>query len=171
MYFLFTEDFKKYLNISSNEEIDHLLKYLSEDIIQDENMISQEDIQRLCAEIDFEEEIPEKLPPTTSTTATAATTLLLLFRYILKNYNISWDNKGTFKYKNKIVPNSNILHLVTHTLLRNIEDKPPGMKLFYEALSDVNVPEYLIANKMGKLVIAGRGDELTGKPSGKLDTK
>ena len=74
MYFLFAEDFKKYLNISSNEEIDHLLKCLSEDIIQDENMISQEDIQRLCAEIDFEEEIPEKLPTTTSTTATTATT-------------------------------------------------------------------------------------------------
>ena len=94
-----------------------------------------------------------------------------LFRYILKNYHISWDNKGTFKYKNKIVPNSNILHLVTHALLKNIEDKPPGMKLFYEALSDVNVPEYLIANKMGKLIITGRGDEITRKPSGKLDKK
>ena len=56
-----------------------------------------------------------------------------LFRYILKNYNISWDNKGTFKYKNKIVPNSNILNLVTHALPKNIKDKPPGMKLFYEA--------------------------------------
>ena len=94
-----------------------------------------------------------------------------LFRYILKNYNISWDNKGTFKYKNKIVPNSNILHLVTHALLKNIEDKPPGMKLFYEALSDVNIPEYLIANRMGKLIIAGKGDELSGKPSGKVDKK
>ena len=74
MYFLFTEDFKKYLNISSNKEIGHILKCLSEDIIQDENMISQEDIQRLCAEIDFEEEIPEKLSSKTSTTATTATT-------------------------------------------------------------------------------------------------
>ena len=53
-----------------------------------------------------------------------------LFCYILKNYNISWDNKGTFKYKNKIIPNSNILHLVTHALLKNIEDKPPGIKIF-----------------------------------------
>ena len=74
MYFLFTEDFKKYLNMSANEEIDHLLKCLSEDIIQDENMISQEDIQRLCAEIDFEKEIPEKLPLNIATTATTATT-------------------------------------------------------------------------------------------------
>ena len=45
------------------------------------------------------------------------------------------------------------------------------MKFFYEALSDVNIPEYLIANKMGKLIIAGRVDELSGKPSGKVDKK
>ena len=54
-----------------------------------------------------------------------------LFRYILKNYNISWDNKGTFKYKNKIVPYSNILHLVTHALLKNIEDKTPWNENFF----------------------------------------
>lgn len=94
-----------------------------------------------------------------------------LFRYILKNYNISWDNKGTFKYKNKSIPNSNILHLVTHALLKDIKDKPPGMKIFYEALSDVNVPEYLIANKMGKLIIEGRGDELSWRPPGQLAKK
>ena len=94
-----------------------------------------------------------------------------LFRYILRNNNISWDNKGTFKYRNKVIPKSNIFHLVTHALLKNIKDKPPGMKVFYEALSDVNIPEYLIANKMGKLIIAGRGDELTWRPPGKLDRK
>ena len=84
MYFLFTEDFKKYLNISSNEEIDHLLKCLSEDIIQDERMLSQ-DIKRLCAQIDFEDEIPENFPSTTATTGTTVnpsttenSTLLLL---------------------------------------------------------------------------------------------
>ena len=63
--------------MSSNEGIDHLLKCLSEDIIQDENMISQEDIQRLCAEIDFEEEILEKLPSNISTTANPSTSLPL----------------------------------------------------------------------------------------------
>lgn len=81
---------------------------------------------------------------------------------------MSWDNKGTFKYKNKLIPKSNILHLVTHALLKDIKNKPPGMKLFYEGLSDVNVPEYLIANKMGKLIIEGRGDELTWRPPGTL---
>lgn len=84
---------------------------------------------------------------------------------------MSWDNKGTFMYKNKIIPRSNILQLVTHALLKNIKEKPVGMKSFYEGLSDVNTPEYLIANKMGKLIIAGRGDELTWRPPGDLDTE
>ena len=65
--FLFAEDFMKYLNISNSEEMDHLLKCLSEDMIQDDNNLSPEDIDKLCAEINFEEEIPEIVPSTTST--------------------------------------------------------------------------------------------------------
>ena len=50
----------KYLNISNSEEMDHLLKCLSEDMIQDnDDILSPEDIEKLCAEINFEEEIPE----------------------------------------------------------------------------------------------------------------
>ena len=50
----------KYLNISNSEEMDHLLKCLSEDMIQDnDDILSAEDIEKLCAEIHFEEEIPE----------------------------------------------------------------------------------------------------------------
>ena len=65
--FLFAEDFMKNLNISNSEEMDHLLKCLSEDMIQDDNNLSPEDIDKLCAEINFEEEIPEIVPSTTST--------------------------------------------------------------------------------------------------------
>ena len=43
--------------------MDHLLKCLSED----DNNLSPEDIDKLCAEINFEEEIPEIVPSTTST--------------------------------------------------------------------------------------------------------
>ena len=57
----------KYPNISNSEEMDHLLKCLSEDMIQDDNNLSPEDIDKLCAEINFEEEIPEIVPSTTST--------------------------------------------------------------------------------------------------------
>ena len=84
--FLFAEDFKRYLNISSNEEVDHLLKCLSEDMIQDENTLSQEDLRRLCVGINFGEEIPETFQTSTasttfqtsiSTTSTASTPIPL----------------------------------------------------------------------------------------------
>ena len=84
---------------------------------------------------------------------------------------MSWDDNKTFKYRNKIIPNSNITHLVLHGLLKNIKDKPPGMMLFYEGLSNANVPEYLISNQMGKLIISGRGDEVNGKPKPKTTAK
>ena len=55
----------KYLNISNSEEMDHLLKCLSEDMIQDnDDILSPEDIEKLCAEISFEEEIPEAVQST-----------------------------------------------------------------------------------------------------------
>ena len=166
---------KKHLpakNILNTVEVDQAPQMKKEEIVQD-NRTKQMEVKRkkkhYLKVMDLKKKnaisIMNHLPKKYRSKAFS------LFRYILKNYNISWNNKGTFKYKNKIVPNSNILHLVTHALLKNIKDKPPGMKLFYEALSDVNIPEYLIANKMGKLIIAGRGDELSGKPSGKVDKK
>ena len=72
--FLFVEDFKRYLNISSNEEIDHLLKCLSEDMIQDENTLSQEDLKTLCVGINFGEEIPETFQTSTASTTFQTTT-------------------------------------------------------------------------------------------------
>ena len=72
-----------------------------------------------------------------------------LLRYITGNYNMKWTSDGTFKYKNKIIPKSNILHLVLHALLKNVKEKPPGMNEFYKGLTEVNVPEYLIANNYG----------------------
>ena len=86
-----------------------------------------------------------------------------LLRYIVKNYNMSWDDNNVFRYRNKLIPNSNILHLVLHALLKSIKDKPPGMKLFYQGLSEVNVPTHLIANEIGKLIITGRANEVNGK--------
>ena len=52
--------------MSSNEELTHILKCLDQDMIQDENVISEEDIQKLCSGIDFGEEISQKDPSTSS---------------------------------------------------------------------------------------------------------
>lgn len=77
-----------------------------------------------------------------------------LLRYISRNYNMKWDEKGVFKYKNKLIPNSNILHLVLHALIK-INRKPPGMREFYEGLKDVNVPTHLVKNEIGLKILTG----------------
>ena len=94
-----------------------------------------------------------------------------LLRYVTRNYNMKWEPDGTFKYKNKIIPKSNILHLVLHALLKNITQEPPGMKEFYEGLMDVNVPEYLIANDVGRELIMGDGEDQDWGPIGELASK
>ena len=84
---------------------------------------------------------------------------------------MKWKPDGTFKYKKKIIPKSNILHLVLHALLNNITQEPPGMKEFYEGLMDVNVPEYLIANDVGRELIMGDGEDQDWGPIGELANK
>ena len=87
-----------------------------------------------------------------------------LLTYITRNYNMKWTSDGIFKYKNIIIPNSNILHLVLHALLKNIDEKPAGMNEFYQGLTEVNVPEYLIANQLGKNIILGQGEDIDWGP-------
>lgn len=78
-----------------------------------------------------------------------------LLRYIAKNYDMKWDKNGVFIYKNKLIPQSNILHLVLHALLKKIKDKPPGMIQFYEGLQKINIPENLVKNIDGRRIIQG----------------
>ena len=89
-------------------------------------------------------------------------------RYIRRNYNMKWEPNGTFKYKNKIIPNPNILHLILHALLNNVKAEPPGMKEFYQGLTHINVPEYLISNTKGRELILGLGEDEDWGPSGGL---
>ena len=94
-----------------------------------------------------------------------------LLRYITRNYNMKWTSDGIFKYKYKIIPNSNILHLVLHTLLKNIDEKPAGINGIYQGLTEVNVSEYLLANKLGKNIILGQGEDIDWGPLGELQSK
>ena len=58
----------KHLNVSSHEELSHILKCLDQDMIQDDNIISEEDIQKLCSGVDFGEEILENDPQASTLT-------------------------------------------------------------------------------------------------------
>ena len=90
--------------------------------------------------------------------------------YSLLRY-IKWTSDGTFKNENKIIPKSNILLLVLHTLLKNVKEKPPGLNEHYKGLTEVNVPEYLIANNLGKQIIMGYGEDVDWGPLGELENK
>lgn len=63
---VFTENLFKHLNVSSNEELSHLLKCLEEDMIQDDNIMSEEEIKKLCTGIDFGKEILQNDSSSTS---------------------------------------------------------------------------------------------------------
>ena len=57
LFCIFTEDLFKHLNVSSNGELAHILKCLEEDFIEDENVLSEEELSKLCSGINFAEEI------------------------------------------------------------------------------------------------------------------
>ena len=52
-----------------------------------------------------------------------------------------------------------------------MKGKPPGMNEFYKGLIEVNVPEYLIANNLGKQIIMGYGEAVDWGPLGELENK
>lgn len=91
-----------------------------------------------------------------------------LLRYIKRNYNMKWTPNGTFKYKNVLIPDSNILHLIVHALLKKVPDKPPGMKEFYQGLSEINVPEFLVKSVIGKKLITASEEDDDWGPTGEL---
>lgn len=65
--FVFTDDFYQHLNISSNEELSELLRNLEDDMIYDQDILSEQDLNKLCADIDFDENIFEDSSLTPST--------------------------------------------------------------------------------------------------------
>ena len=75
-----------------------------------------------------------------------------LMRYIKRNEDIVQSKNGEFQYKNKIIPNSSTKKLIFHATTDD-QTKPHGMKLFYQALSHANVPEFLIVKKIGKTIM------------------
>ena len=95
-----------------------------------------------------------------------------LVRYIKKNDDISWNEKGEFQYKKRVIPHSNMSRLIYHAI-RNSKSKPTGMKPFYQALSPMNIPKYIIVNKEGRQImnkVASIKDN-SWRPPGKLNKK
>ena len=94
---------------------------------------------------------------------------LSLLRYMKRDGDIKWNDKGEFQYQDKSVADSNILSLIKHAI-SNSKSKPKGIKIFYKAMSKLNVPKFIVVNKMGRAFMkktAQKKDELW-RPPGKL---
>lgn len=61
----------------------------------------------------------------------------------------SWDDRGSFLYRGKALPGSNILDLirgVTHSNAIPDKRKPQGWDIFLKALAEINMPTSLVGN-------------------------
>ena len=74
---------------------------------------------------------------------------LSLLYYLRKNKDIKWNKKGEILYKGKILPETNINHLIKHAM-QNDKSTPHGVKAFYRILEKANIPKKLISNKEGR---------------------
>ena len=72
---------------------------------------------------------------------------ILLLQYITDYDILKWNDKGEIKYKNKILPESNIISLINHVLDKNDKNKPLGSNVFYKVLKKIDIPLYLIENE------------------------
>ena len=66
---------------------------------------------------------------------------------------MTWNDDGQFGYKGKVIQNSDIEKLITHTLWNNNKTDLKGLKIFYQALSSLNLPKHLITNKIGRSIM------------------
>ena len=56
------------------------------------------------------------------------------------------EKNGKVVYKQKVIPNSNIITLITHAIQNN-KSKPVGMKSFNKILAKANIPSKLISKR------------------------
>ena len=95
---------------------------------------------------------------------------LSLLRYIEKSKNINWNSRFELKIEDKVVPKSNIKKLIEHAIGKR-SSKPVGMKMFYKSLVSLNIPKFIIVNKVGRKIMKKvRSDKnVLWRPPGKLD--
>jgi hypothetical protein len=63
------------------------------------------------------------------------------------NRNITWNEKGELKYKDKTVQGSNVVAFVNDVMRKRKYFNPQGWETFGEDLREANVPQYLIGHE------------------------
>lgn len=88
----------------------------------------------------FEQEILSLLPKTLKTKGE------LLCKRLYDNEVITWDSKGRVSINGNVLPESNIVDLVSDVVRRRKSGGPTGWRRFLEALRQINVPAEYIDN-------------------------
>lgn len=65
---------------------------------------------------------------------------------------INWNSRFELKIEDKVVPKSNIKKLIEHAIGKR-SSKPVGMKMFYKSLVPLNIPKFIIVNKVGRKIM------------------
>jgi hypothetical protein len=60
---------------------------------------------------------------------------------------VAWDKSGEVKIRDEAIPNSNITDLVSDAMRLRKDFNRTGLKQFFQPLSEMNVPKYVIINK------------------------
>ena len=95
-----------------------------------------------------------------------------LLSFMKKNKDIQWNEKGEFIYKKKRIPKSDIRKLINHAV-QNTKDVHIGMHTFYKALSNSNIPEFLVGNKKGRELMKkySKQKDDSFRPPGRLNRR
>ena len=96
----------------------------------------------------------------------------LLLHYLENSEDIKWNKNGELIYRGKIIPDSNVIELITHAI-ENDKSHPIGMKTFYKYLSKINIPTKIISNKQGCYIMkktSTQYDDLW-RPPGQLNKR
>jgi hypothetical protein len=88
-----------------------------------------------------DDEILDSIPKTMKSKAQ------LLLKKMKTNRDITWNEKGELKYKDKTVQGSNVVDLVNDVLRKRKYFNPQGWEIFAEAVREANVPQYLIGHE------------------------
>ena len=88
-----------------------------------------------------DDEILDSIPKTMKSKAQ------LLLKKMKTNRDITWNEKGELKYKDKTVQGSNVVDLVNDVLRKRKYFNPQGWEIFGEAVREANVPQDLIGHE------------------------
>lgn len=133
---LYSQVLQKYTHFSIEKQDSH-----PTEIPTPENLPTEENSSKVKKETeDVEEEILKIVPVRFQGKAKE------IFQFIKHHESFHWNTKGEIVYEDKVVPGSNVVHLV-NDFFRNRKYAPEGRHVFLQALNDVNLPRHLDVTK------------------------